>query len=245
MNFAVSVSQTLPTIVLPWSPHRSRADRSRFGRCAVGGSRLGAVALATPRAEPCHPGCVGDGRCSRFSRCTGRRCRSQTRPVPNFRLRLVASAHGAFWIGLPSLRRRQTIQDAQSCQSRRLLRAAGALRPRARAGTSRGSSARPASTREAARRVTRAPRRSRPFLSTICARSVEPVSVSRLPHQRSQVDLRPRAPEQTNLHEPSVAAPGIDVSLQVVAADDVEDDVDAAPEVSSRTTCDEIGSCGS
>ena len=45
---------------------------------------------------------------------------------------------------------------------------------------------------------------------------------------RRQVHLRPRAADQPDLDETSVHGEAVDVPQQVVAADDVEDDVDTA-----------------
>ena len=66
-----------------------------------------------------------------------------------------------------------------------------------------------------------------PFSWTDRARSVEPVSVSRLRAAASyRVALRPAL--QPDLHEPAFDREHVDIARHVVAADHVEDDVDAA-----------------
>ncbi len=59
-----------------------------------------------------------------------------------------------------------------------------------------------------------------------------------LVHDGAEVDFCTRAAEEADLNQAAVHRQAFDVALQVVAADDVENDVDArASPVHSRTIC--------
>ena len=84
-----------------------------------------------------------------------------------------------------------------------------------------------------------------PFSSTLRVRSVDPVSVEPLLHQGRRL-ISARAPaEQADLEQAAVHREALDVALQVVAADDVEDDVDAFAVGRIRERPERSRRCGS
>ena len=81
----------------------------------------------------------------------------------------------------------------------------------------------------------------RAFASTDCGRSVEPVIVSRFDHHLREVELDLRPGLVRDHHQPPLQRQGAHVARQVVAADHVEDDVDAAPRRRVAHRVDEVG----
>ena len=67
-----------------------------------------------------------------------------------------------------------------------------------------------------------------PFSSTLRGRSVEPVRVPALQHHRREIDLGLRAVQEGDADMPALQRERVDVALHIVAADHVEDDIDAA-----------------
>ena len=80
-----------------------------------------------------------------------------------------------------------------------------------------------------------------PFCATVRARNVEPAIVSRRCSSRARSICALAPPCVRDLHEPPFERQQLEVARDVVAADDVEHDVDAAPRGRLAQHRDEVG----
>ena len=79
-------------------------------------------------------------------------------------------------------------------------------------------------------------RRSRPSPRPVRGRSVEPGDRQPPPEHAAQIDAGAFAAHQADLHEAPVNGERGKIALQIVAADDVEDHIDAAAAGHARLT---------